>query len=99
MEQWKQTSWAKRLETRQKRAQMTDFERFKLKMAKRVVSFRSFTSSFSSVSSTSHYNICSFVPSCCFRTLSQMNTAVHMKLAAIKKADRKQRMAKKAQKK
>ena len=42
MEQWKQTAWAKRLETRQKRAQMTDFERFKLRMAKRVVSFSSF---------------------------------------------------------
>ena len=64
MEQWKKTSWAKRLETRQKRAQMTDFERFKLKMAKRV-----------------------------------LNTAVYMKFATIRKADRKQRLAKKEQRK
>ena len=118
MEQWKQTAWAKRLETRQKRAQMTDFERFKLRMAKRVVSFSSFfifVLSFSSfvisfslpfsfpflISFFTAFAI-PFAPDCALSHLplfSQMNSAVRVKFAAIKRADRKQRMEKKAQKK
>lgn len=37
-EKWEKTSWAKKLATRKKRASLTDFDRFKLKLAKQRVS-------------------------------------------------------------
>ncbi|XP_070574222.1 large ribosomal subunit protein eL14-like [Ptychodera flava] len=33
---WKETNWAKKIETKKKRAQMTDFDRFKLMRAKQA---------------------------------------------------------------
>ena len=36
-EKWEKTSWAKRLAARKKKASMTDFDRFKLKLAKQRV--------------------------------------------------------------
>jgi len=38
VEEWNKTAWAKRIEMRKKRANMTDFERFKLRMAKKLMS-------------------------------------------------------------
>ena len=37
IEKWEKTSWAKKLAARKKRATMTDFDRFKLKLAKQRV--------------------------------------------------------------
>lgn len=39
-EKWEQTAWAKKLAARKKKASMTDFDRFKLKLAKQRVSVR-----------------------------------------------------------
>ena len=39
LEKWEKTAWAKKLATRKKRATLTDFDRFKLKLAKQKVSF------------------------------------------------------------
>ena len=36
-EQWEKTSWAKRLAMKAKRVKATDFERFKIKVAKQQV--------------------------------------------------------------
>lgn len=38
LEKWEKTAWAKKLATRKKKASMTDFDRFKLKLAKQRVS-------------------------------------------------------------
>ena len=38
LEKWEQTAWAKKLAARKKKASMTDFDRFKLKLAKQRVS-------------------------------------------------------------
>ena len=38
-EKWEKTAWAKKLAARKKKASMTDFDRFKLKVAKQRVSF------------------------------------------------------------
>ncbi|KAK7898625.1 hypothetical protein WMY93_019478 [Mugilogobius chulae] len=35
-EKWSETSWAKKIEARQKRAKMTDFDRYKVMKAKRM---------------------------------------------------------------
>uniref|UniRef100_A0A4W5QP32 Large ribosomal subunit protein eL14 n=1 Tax=Hucho hucho TaxID=62062 RepID=A0A4W5QP32_9TELE len=37
-EKWAESNWAKKIEARQKRAQMSDFDRFKVMKAKRMVS-------------------------------------------------------------
>lgn len=37
-EKWEKTAWAKKLAARKKKASMTDFDRFKLKLAKQRVS-------------------------------------------------------------
>ena len=37
LEKWEKTNWAKKLTMRKKRATLTDFERFKLKLAKQKV--------------------------------------------------------------
>lgn len=37
-EKWEKTAWAKKLTARKKRARLTDFDRFKLKLAKQKVS-------------------------------------------------------------
>ena len=37
-EKWEKTPWAKKLSSRKKRASLTDFDRFKLKLAKQKVS-------------------------------------------------------------
>ena len=39
LEKWEKTSWAKKLTARKKKASMTDFDRFKLKLAKQKVRF------------------------------------------------------------
>lgn len=38
-EKWEKTAWAKKLAARKKKMSMTDFDRFKLKIAKQRVSF------------------------------------------------------------
>ena len=38
LEKWEKTAWAKKLATKKKRATLTDFDRFKLKLAKQKVS-------------------------------------------------------------
>jgi len=35
LEAWQKTSWAKKLESRKRRASLTDFDRFKLMVAKK----------------------------------------------------------------
>ncbi|KAG9355721.1 hypothetical protein JZ751_000559 [Albula glossodonta] len=40
-EKWAETSWAKKIEARQKRAKMSDFDRFKVMKAKKMVSISS----------------------------------------------------------
>ena len=37
LEKWEKTAWAKKLATRKKRTTLTDFDRFKLKLAKQKV--------------------------------------------------------------
>ena len=37
LEKWEKTAWAKRLATKKKRTTLTDFDRFKLKLAKQKV--------------------------------------------------------------
>ena len=39
--QWEKSSWAKRLADKKKRRSMTDFDRFKLKIAKQSVRYES----------------------------------------------------------
>lgn len=44
LEKWEKTAWAKKLATRKKRTTLTDFDRFKLKLAKQKVCFFFFNS-------------------------------------------------------